>query len=62
MTLAAFETARRITGIRRFKAPAMLRLPPDELGKYRTPKIIRFVDDLPKGSSGKVQRPKLLDT
>ncbi len=34
----------------------------DELGKYKTPKIIRFVSDLPKGPSGKVQRLKLLDT
>ena len=32
-----------------------------ELGAYKTPKILRFVDDLPKGASGKVQRLKLLD-
>ncbi|MFN7085257.1 MAG: AMP-binding protein [Burkholderiales bacterium] len=32
-----------------------------ELGKYKTPKVIRFVDDLPKGPSGKVQRLKLLE-
>ena len=32
-----------------------------ELGPYKTPKILRFVDDLPKGASGKVQRLKLLD-
>jgi long-chain acyl-CoA synthetase len=32
-----------------------------ELGAYKTPKIIRFVDELPKGPSGKVQRLKLLD-
>ncbi len=32
-----------------------------ELGKYKTPKLIRFVNDLPKGPSGKVQRLKLLD-
>ena len=31
-----------------------------ELGRYKTPKLIRFVDDLPKGPSGKVQRLKLL--
>jgi len=31
-----------------------------ELGKYKTPKIIRFVTELPKGPSGKVQRLKLL--
>ena len=31
------------------------------LGRYKTPKIFRFVDDLPKGASGKVQRLKLLD-
>ncbi len=33
-----------------------------ELGKYKTPKLIRLVDDLPKGPSGKVQRLKLLET
>ena len=32
-----------------------------ELGKYKTPKIIRLVDSLPKGPSGKVQRLKLLE-
>ena len=31
------------------------------LGRYKTPKVFRFVDDLPKGASGKVQRLKLLD-
>ncbi|MEQ1775637.1 MAG: AMP-binding protein [Burkholderiales bacterium] len=33
----------------------------NELGKYKAPKIIRFVNELPKGPSGKVQRLKLLD-
>ncbi len=33
-----------------------------ELGKYKTPKIIKFVAELPKGPSGKVQRLKLLET
>ena len=32
-----------------------------ELGRYKTPKTFRFVDDLPKGPSGKVQRLRLLD-
>ena len=32
-----------------------------ELGRYKTPKVIRFVDDLPRGPSGKVQRLKLAD-
>jgi long-chain acyl-CoA synthetase len=32
-----------------------------ELGKFRTPKIILFLEDLPRGPSGKVQRLKLLD-
>ena len=32
-----------------------------ELGAYKTPKVIRFVTDLPKGPSGKVQRLKLLE-
>jgi len=32
-----------------------------ELGPYKTPRILRFVDGLPKGASGKVQRLKLLD-
>ena len=29
------------------------------LGRYKTPKAIRFVSELPKGPSGKVQRLKL---
>jgi len=33
----------------------------DQLGRYKTPKVIRFVTDLPRGPSGKVQRLKLLD-
>ena len=32
------------------------------LGRYKTPKVIRFVDSLPRGPSGKVQRLKLLDS
>ena len=32
-----------------------------ELGRYKSPKVIRLVDALPKGPSGKVQRLKLLD-
>lgn len=31
-----------------------------QLGRYKTPKLFRFVDDLPRGPSGKVQRLKLL--
>lgn len=34
----------------------------EELGKYKMPKIIKFVTDLPKGPSGKVQRLKLLES
>jgi acyl-CoA synthetase (AMP-forming)/AMP-acid ligase II len=30
-----------------------------ELGRYKTPKLIRFVAELPRGPSGKVQRLKL---
>ena len=33
-----------------------------ELGQYKSPKFIKFVDDLPKGPSGKVQRLKLLES
>ncbi len=33
-----------------------------ELGKYKAPKVIRLVSELPKGPSGKVQRLKLLET
>ena len=33
-----------------------------ELGPYKTPKVIKFVSELPKGPSGKVQRLKLLET
>jgi long-chain acyl-CoA synthetase len=32
-----------------------------ELGRYRTPKVFRFLPELPKGPSGKVQRLKLLE-
>ncbi|MGH8713902.1 MAG: AMP-binding protein [Casimicrobiaceae bacterium] len=32
-----------------------------ELGRYKTPRIIRIVEELPKGASGKIQRLKLLD-
>ena len=32
-----------------------------ELGHYKTPKVIKFVSELPKGPSGKIQRLKLLD-
>jgi acyl-CoA synthetase (AMP-forming)/AMP-acid ligase II len=31
------------------------------LGRYKTPKQIRFVSELPRGPSGKVQRLRLLD-
>jgi long-chain acyl-CoA synthetase len=33
-----------------------------ELGKYKAPKVIKVVESLPKGPSGKVQRLKLLET
>jgi len=33
----------------------------DRLGPYKTPKVFRFVRDLPRGPSGKVQRLKLLE-
>ena len=33
-----------------------------ELGRFKTPKTFRFVAELPKGASGKVQRLKLIDT
>ena len=32
-----------------------------QLGRYKTPKVFRFVPELPRGPSGKVQRLKLLD-
>jgi len=31
------------------------------LGKFKSPKIIKFMEDLPKGPSGKIQRLKLKD-
>lgn len=34
----------------------------EQLGRYKTPKVFRFVTELPRGPSGKVQRLKLLDT
>ena len=33
----------------------------EHLGRYKTPKVFRFVAELPRGPSGKVQRLKLLD-
>ncbi|HUP93957.1 MAG TPA: AMP-binding protein [Burkholderiales bacterium] len=33
-----------------------------ELGSFKAPKVLKLVDALPKGPSGKVQRLKLLDT
>ncbi len=33
-----------------------------ELGRYRTPKLFRFLDALPKGPSGKIQRLSLLES
>lgn len=33
----------------------------EHLGRYKTPKAIHFVSELPRGPSGKVQRMKLLD-
>ncbi len=33
----------------------------ERLGRYKTPKAIRFVEELPRGPSGKVQRLKLVD-
>ena len=32
------------------------------LGRYKTPKLIRFVTELPRGPSGKVQRLRLLES
>ena len=32
-----------------------------ELGRYKSPKVLKLVDTLPKGPSGKVQRLKLLE-
>ncbi len=31
----------------------------EHLGKFKTPKVIKIMDDLPKGPSGKIQRLKL---
>ncbi|MFP5406243.1 MAG: AMP-binding enzyme, partial [Gammaproteobacteria bacterium] len=33
----------------------------EHLGRYKTPKLLRFVTELPRGPSGKVQRLKLLN-
>jgi acyl-CoA synthetase (AMP-forming)/AMP-acid ligase II len=33
-----------------------------ELGRFKTPKLLRVVGELPKGASGKVQRLRLLDS
>ena len=31
----------------------------DELGEFKTPKVIKMMEELPKGQSGKIQRLKL---
>ena len=33
----------------------------EHLGKFKTPKVIKIMDELPKGPSGKIQRLKLPD-
>jgi long-chain acyl-CoA synthetase len=33
----------------------------EKLGKFKAPKSISFMDELPKGPSGKIQRLKLAD-
>ena len=33
----------------------------EHLGKFKTPKMIKIMDELPKGPSGKIQRLKLPD-
>jgi len=42
-------------------AEALAEFSLQELGKFKSPKIIRLVTELPKGPSGKVQRLKLLE-
>ena len=39
----------------------LMRFSQGELGQYKTPRLIKFVEQLPKGPSGKVQRLKLLE-
>ena len=34
----------------------------EELGKFKTPKVIKIMDELPKGPSGKIQRLKLSES
>jgi long-chain acyl-CoA synthetase len=34
----------------------------EELGKFKTPQIVRFMNELPKGPSGKIQRLKLSES
>ncbi len=41
--------------------PALRAFCEQHLGRYKTPKVLRFVAELPRGPSGKVQRLKLLD-
>ena len=45
-------------GAQRGRAARALRR---DLGRYKAPKRIRFVDALPRGPSGKVQRLRLRD-
>ncbi|MFM0392220.1 AMP-binding protein [Paraburkholderia phytofirmans] len=60
--IVAFVVARTSDG-RAAPDPADLRAHcVRELGRYKTPKEFRFVDELPRGPSGKVQRLKLVPT
>lgn len=58
--IVAFVVPRQTNGASAPDADALREHCLRELGRYKTPKEIRFVTELPRGPSGKVQRLKLL--
>lgn len=55
------EAAVRVRSGSQADEKVLLDLCYDRLGKFKSPDIIHFMEDLPKGPSGKIQRMKLVD-
>ena len=55
------EAAVRISDGATLDQAELLRMCHDRLGKFKSPDCIHFLDDLPKGPSGKIQRLKLAE-
>ena len=53
------EAAVRVRDGSDLSAQALIKICHDRLGKFKSPDIVYFVDEFPKGPSGKIQRLKL---